>query len=72
MKPPITTKICGSSSIGRAFNVIRSIDNQTLLIDSSNLIALVNICIYIGVSPSGKALDFDSSIIGSNPVIPAN
>lgn len=48
MKPPITTKICGSSSIGRAFNVIiRSIDNQTLLIDSSNLIALANIYIYI-------------------------
>lgn len=28
--------------------------------------------INIGVSPSGKALDFDSSIIGSNPVTPAN
>ncbi len=26
---------------------------------------------YIGISPSGKASDSDSDIVGSNPAIPA-
>ena len=26
---------------------------------------------FVGVSPSGKALDFDSSTVGSNPATPA-
>ena len=26
---------------------------------------------HFGVSPSGKALDFDSSTVGSNPATPA-